>query len=179
MDHSIFAIKPIFSNSLSDCWCRYIDLVKPRLQLRPLKPNWPWTHGRSLCIRPWGCRVLGSGVWDTRSWRGLAPWRSGTFEGRAPTRTRSGRWWRRVCPGRMRGWVFWGGNPPPGLPGAGSERPVTKMNPNTLATKYGKGTRQVCATCVSTKMIWDFAHLDVSSDKLVGISAVDNDESLD
>lgn len=66
--------------------------------------NQPGNVGRSLCIRPWGRTARGSGVWDICSFRGPSPWRGGTFEGRAPTRTRSGRWWQFVFPGRMGRW---------------------------------------------------------------------------
>lgn len=88
----------------------------------------PENEGRSPCSRPWGCRARGSEVWDTRSWRGLALWRNGTFGGRAPRRTRSGRWWRFACLGWMGQSGSWGGSPSPGPPGVGLALPGTKTN---------------------------------------------------
>lgn len=88
----------------------------------------PENEGRSPCSRPWGCRARGSEVWDTRSWRGLALWRNGTFGGRAPRRTRSGRLWRFACLGWMGQSGSWGGSPSPGPPGVGLALPGTKTN---------------------------------------------------
>lgn len=57
--------------------------------------------------------------------------------------------------------------------------PCNKDEPKHFSHKVQESNQTSVRNVRFSKLIRDFAHLDVSSDKLVGISAVDNDESLD